>query len=333
MPEAGNILSDEFVVDLRRLLEWFARQPAGASLNAGGMPPRERWPDNLTWIGQGVLVDPANRSDPDTGDALPVYTDARYCFDLVRCSSADGDARGLPAFAAVTDDAAISGGTATNLAELVAGTHTLVAGTYVQVFRLFDAGDPAKKRYYFSAGDGIIPECCWGKATANWVAGNLVVLDPCAENGTDIAGGTNVDGYLVCPRAGARSDPNNTSAIVPDILQGDVLAYWPFTKIGGGTAGIILNAKWKASAEGNPPLPNVPDAAHPWIKVLLEGADAYWTLKHKGPAPMTYAAGTVDCACSAIRYIEWDRRGHIVKVQYGTGAAPPTTTVTTDAGD
>jgi hypothetical protein len=173
------------------------------------------------------------------------------------------------------------------------------------------------------AGSG--PMVLWGKATADWSAGNTVELDPCREDGTD-NGQDNITGHVVCPREGDRGDPNYEAGLVPDIRYGDILAYLPY----GDGHGIVVNAKWVVAAEYQPRSDKPTDPAHPWLKVLKQSGDDWYEVKHKGPGPIFYYAGTEDCTTiwPTWNYLAFDRRGHLVKAQHYTCYNCPDSLVT-----
>jgi hypothetical protein len=86
------------------------------------------------------------RTSPCTTAVVSDYTDARYFLDRATVTISSGE------IAAVTDQTPGIGQclTATNLAEVAAGTHLLGAGTVVQVSALIVRGVPDQKVYVFN---------------------------------------------------------------------------------------------------------------------------------------------------------------------------------------
>jgi hypothetical protein len=90
----------------------------------------------------------------------------------------------------------------------------------------------------------------WGKAVADWSAGNEITLDPCNAAGVD-NGLANVTAYI-------DTDVDKTSTgCEPNIETGDVLAYLPY----GQNQGILVNATRKGGTAVDPYLllPNPAD--------------------------------------------------------------------------
>jgi len=75
----------------------------------------------------------------------------------------------------------------------------------------------------------------WGKATADWTAGNTVTLYPTDSSGNRIFDSPNVTAYIVTPT----SETPGT----PDININDVLAYLPY----GYDKGVLVNPKFTSS--------------------------------------------------------------------------------------
>lgn len=154
--------------DMNALIEWIQRRNMGRFPHDGtvveysgpdgtwGSVPRDMEEE---WIGQIVEfgpddegLEPEERSEP--------YTDARYWVKKGRAatrSQRDPNPRGLVRPAVYeSGDTRSRWITATNLNEILGGTHTLDMGTWVKVTRTFDLSSPRQRRYYFSSGGGGI---------------------------------------------------------------------------------------------------------------------------------------------------------------------------------
>jgi len=118
-----------------------------------------------------------------------------------------------------------------------------------------DTGAPGDRVYFWAQErkdaqveyliDILQTGICWGKATADYVSGDTVTLDPCDADGND-NGLANVTSYVVTP-----VDADEPSVwLSPEIYEDDILAYLPF----GENKGVLLNPKWKhigPDSEGN----------------------------------------------------------------------------------
>ena len=111
------------------------------------------------------------------------YTDARYWIVPVDCTNATGDSTTDLAFTDVpTDDPRYQQVTATNLAEMDSGTHSVADGQVVAVLPVYDAQTPTICRYYFWMGGGPAP-IRLGKPTGAYTSGATITLQPCDSAG------------------------------------------------------------------------------------------------------------------------------------------------------
>jgi hypothetical protein len=110
------------------------------------------------WLGVIVVEGPAAEAN---------YTDARYWVRRVFCKDTEGEPTTSPTFEEmeplVEGDYTGIWVTATNLVEVIAGSHELPLYTPVLVHAIYDQQAPAIKRYWFNAGGGglyIFPVYC-----------------------------------------------------------------------------------------------------------------------------------------------------------------------------
>ncbi len=123
--------------------------------------PMRRGPQQYIehWVGRIVTAGPDSESD---------YSDERYWVKEARAANTTG----LPDTAVTLEDRPSSDQThrhvtATNLVEIAAGSHDLVADTPVHVFAIYDQQSEPVKRYWFvGGGSGVALR--WAVLTENW---------------------------------------------------------------------------------------------------------------------------------------------------------------------
>lgn len=113
------------------------------------------------------------------------YTDERYWVAFAYCSNT-GAATEAATLAAYTTagDPMVQQITATNLAEALTHSHSLVSGILVLLVEIFDRSAPSKKRWIFYSGGGT--SIMFGFPTAAVASeAATMTLDPCDAGGAD----------------------------------------------------------------------------------------------------------------------------------------------------
>jgi hypothetical protein len=210
------------------------------------------------------------RSSPCATNVTSDYTDARYYLDRAVPTSG-----GSTALATQTDTLpGISQClTATNLAELAAGSHRLAKGTVVQVFALYTRA--GKKLYVFnqSPPDGAVVFISGAAGGGGKYAGQLLVGDSTAvtagnlsmpEGMSDSSGPaalilneeeSGLAGHRIAPGSYAvgkiAGNPSGSPVVV---IRGGSGATASPTALGGGTGGSTAadGSSWSKASDGTP---------------------------------------------------------------------------------
>ena len=217
---------------------------AGASRGQRGAPLGGPWPCNVV-----AAV-----------GAETVFADERYWVTSRYCSLAAGDVetqvtladQGAPALLRVP---------ATNLAELVDGTHNVPVGAEVLVWQVNDSQAPPIPHYVFWSE---VPRILFGKVTVDWDADdrfNYLTVNPCDKDGNNVQAGTEVTVYIGWPPATGHSAPAWVAWVVDDVVP-----YLPLDN----DEGLICGVLWGQNVWGKVAIAWVSPNNFVWVRLCTE---------------------------------------------------------------